>query len=309
MYPLIFNNVYFNKIWGGGMFKHFRDNIVENSIGESWDLCCHNNAVSIVDNGIYRGTDLKELIIRVKEELIGRKLWNDTFDYNDFPYLIKIISTKDNLSLQVHPGDYYAEKNENSNGKLEAWYILDCEENAEIVMGVKDCTVNEFLEACENEEAERYLNKVKVSPGDLFVIRPGLIHSIGGNILLAEFQQNSDITYRVYDYGRGRELHLEKARDVIDVGLRPYKLSDSDKVFDSTRFRLELLNIDGCYICEGDKDICFAITCVEGQGTITYRYNGKEETLNISRMDTLLIPSGMEACNINGRMKMVKLGM
>lgn len=309
MYPLIFNNVYFNKIWGGGMFKHFRDNIVENSIGESWDLCCHNNAVSIVDNGIYRGTDLKELIIRVKEELIGRKLWNDTFDYNDFPYLIKIISTKDNLSLQVHPGDYYAEKNENSNGKLEAWYILDCEENAEIVMGVKDCTVNEFLEACEKEEADMYLNKVKVSPGDLFVIRPGLIHSIGGNILLAEFQQNSDITYRVYDYGRGRELHLEKARDVIDVGLRPYKLSDSDKVFDSTRFRLELLNIDGCYICEGDKDICFAITCVEGQGTITYRYNGKEETLNISRMDTLLIPSGMEACNINGSMKMVKLGM
>lgn len=121
-----------------------------------------------------------------------------------------MINSNENLSVQVHPNDEYAKKYENSNGKTEAWYVVDAKENAELIVGTNGCTKEQFQKAIENNDVENCLNRIKVKKGDAFLIDSGLVHAIGAGLVIAEIQQNSDITYRVYDYGRPREIHVEK---------------------------------------------------------------------------------------------------
>lgn len=305
MYPLKFNNIYFNKIWGSDYLKRFRNNIAQCDVGESWDLACHKSGMSIVVNGEYSGRTLISLIKQFGSNILGEDIWKEGFVENDFPIMIKVISSGEDLSIQVHPSDEYALNHENENGKIECWYILHSEEGAEIVLGTIPCDKYEFIEACKSGYVDKYTKRIKVCPGDVFVVKPGLIHSIGKGIVLAEFQQNSDLTYRVFDFNRGRELHIDKAIEVINTELIGRK--SSEEIINLNKFLLTFCDIEGSKVLRGNKQHFYTLTCVEGEGSIFYGNGKKTETMNISTLDTIFIPAFLDEYIIKGNMKLIKM--
>ncbi|WP_102399679.1 type I phosphomannose isomerase catalytic subunit [Haloimpatiens massiliensis] len=307
MYPLKFENLYYEKIWGGRDFEKFRDNLPEGNIGESWDIACHKNGTSVVANGEFKGTRLDELIEKYEEKVIGTKIHKEWF-----PLLIKLINAKDKLSVQVHPNDTYAKEVEGEMGKTEVWYVVEAFEGANLVVGTKEhCTKEEFQKAVENGNLDKYMNRIPVKKGEVYFVKSGLIHAIGEGVIIAEIQQNSDTTYRVYDYNRGRELHIEKALDVIDLNLQGKK-RDGIKVkkegYEKTYlclckdFSLELYNIEKQCMEKSNEERFFAFTCVEGNGEILYK-EGKE---NIKQGDSILIPAFLGDYTLKGKMKLLK---
>ena len=225
MYPLKFDNLYYEKIWGGRDFEAFRSNLPKGEIGESWDIACHPNGTGVVSNGELKGQKFDKLINEYGAKLVGNKV-----NIDKFPLLVKLINSKEKLSVQVHPGDEYAAKYENEYGKTEAWYVIDAKEGASLIVGTKNCTKKEFEEAIKNNNVEDYLNTIPVKKGDCFLINSGLVHAICEGVIIAEIQQSSDITYRVYDYGRPREIHVEKALDVINFDLQCENLSEKEEI-------------------------------------------------------------------------------
>ena len=305
MYPLKFNNLYFKKVWGSNYLKGFRNNITESGVGESWDLTCHKSGMSVVANGEYSGRTLISLIKQFGAEILGEDIWKEGFIENDFPIMIKVITAGEDLSIQVHPSDEYALTHENQNGKIECWYIVQCEEGAEIVLGTIPCDKYEFIEACKSGHVDKYIKRIKVFPGDVFVIKPGLIHSIGKGIVLAEFQQNSDLTYRVFDFNRGRELHIDKATEVINMEIMGMK--SSEKIINLNKFLLNFCDVEGSRIFRGNKQHFYTLTCVEGEGCVLYGNGKKTETMNISTLDTIFIPASLNQYIIKGNMKLIKM--
>jgi mannose-6-phosphate isomerase len=306
MYPLKFENIYFEKIWGGRDFDLFRNNLPAGNIGESWDVACHPHGTSIVVNGKWKGRGLDELI---KEQ--GNKLLGSKIDLNWFPLLIKMINAKDKLSVQVHPNDEYGKAVEGEMGKTEVWYVVEALEGANLVVGTKECSKEDFQKAIENGKFDQYMNKLDVKKGDVYFVKSGLVHAIGEGVIIAEIQQNSDTTYRVYDYNRGRELHVEKALDVVDLSLRGEKskgLTIKYEGYDKTYyclgkdFSLELYDITSKLYENSDKERFYAFTCVEGKGKITH----KEENIEINRGDSFLIPATMGSYVLEGTMKLLK---
>lgn len=305
MYPLKFYPIYFEKIWGGRDLKELKNDLPAGIIGESWEISCHKNGSSIILNGIYKGLTLKELIESYKDKILGK---NGSLE---FPLLLKFISSKESLSIQVHPGDSYAKLKENDNGKTEAWYVISAQEESNLVLGTKNCTKEEFIKAIKHGEVDRCLNTVKVKAGDIFYIESGLIHAIGPNVLLFEVQQSSDITYRVYDYNRGRELQLEKALEVIDFNLQSPKLEGSveeNKYYKKVKFiSCKYFNLEECRVfSELDEDTenerFLLYTCLEGQGKIVYS-QGEEL---IIKGESVLIPSSLGQFKIKGELKLIK---
>ncbi|WP_346940044.1 type I phosphomannose isomerase catalytic subunit [uncultured Clostridium sp.] len=311
MYPIKFENLYYEKIWGGRKLEEYRINLPKGNIGESWEIACHKNGMSIVSNGKYKGKALIEIIKKYKNLIVGDKIYTDKFTDKDFPLLIKIINSNDNLSVQVHPNDEYAHRLENDNGKVEAWYIIDCEEEAEIIVGTKGCTKEEFKRSCEDGTVEDCMNKISVKPGELFLIEPGLLHSIGKGILLAEIQQNSDITYRVYDYHRGRKLHVDKALDVINFNDEPKIICIKNNLVienytNLEKFNIDIYNIKGSYNESSDKNKFFIFTCVEGKGKISFIDEGVRQCIDISTLESFLIPAYLGDYILIGNMKLIK---
>ena len=221
MYPLKLTPPLKHYLWGGDKLKtQFNIKTDKDIVAESWVLSCHKDGENIIENGRYAGKTLSSYIKAVGTDILG----TNCKDKSCFPVLIKLIDARDNLSLQVHPDDEYSYKNEGEPGKTEMWYIIDCEEDAEIIYGFKNkISKNEFESRIENNTLINFVNKVKVKKGDVFFIKSGTLHAIGKGIVLAEVQQNSNTTYRVYDYervdsdGKQRPLHIEKAIDVIDL--------------------------------------------------------------------------------------------
>lgn len=206
-------------IWGGERLKKdfgFESGL--DKVAEGWMLSCHKDGKNTVIGGEYDGKTLDSIIEKYgKEKIVGTR----SLDFPYFPVLIKLIDAKDNLSIQVHPDNEYAQKVEGEFGKTEIWYVLDAEDDAQLIYGFKnEITSKEFKDAIENNTLTDVLNCVKVKKGDLFFIEAGTVHAIGKGTLIAEIQQNSNSTYRVYDYGRvgadgkPRELHIKKAVDV-----------------------------------------------------------------------------------------------
>ena len=300
MYPIKFENLYYNKVWGGRDFESFRDNLPDGDIGESWDIACHPNGTGVVVNGKFKGMTFNELIDNYKEEIFGKAIKN-----NEFPLLVKLINSNENLSVQVHPNDEYARKVENSFGKTEAWYVVDAKEGAELIVGTNGCTKEKFEEAIKNNTVEDCLNRVKVKKGDAFLINSGLVHAICSGLVIAEIQQNSDITYRVYDYGRPREIHVEKSLEVIDFDLKAERLVEDFKDFSGYKYtnlcKSKYFTIDKYVInfkigMDSDIDIFSIITCVDGSGLINY----KGGTEIVSKGDSLLIPAQLGNYEIKG---------
>lgn len=306
MYPLKFENLYYEKIWGGRDLKIFRDNLPEGSIGESWDIACHPHGTGKVINGEFKGMAFDKLIEIKGDEVLGTKISKERF-----PLLVKLINAKDKLSVQVHPEDEYANRVEGELGKTEVWYVVEAFEGANLVVGTKDCSKEQFEEAIKTGDFDRYLNKINVKKGDVYFVKSGLVHAIGEGVIIAEIQQNSDTTYRVYDYNRGRELHIDKALDVIDFNLKGEKslgIKAEKEGYTKTyyclceHFSLEGYEIENCVKERSDEERFFIFTCVEGKGEIVYK-NGIEK---INKGDSILVPAALGEYEIKGKLKLLK---
>lgn len=305
MYPIKFENLYYKKIWGGRDLKSFRSNLPEGDIGESWDVACHENGTGVVANGRFKGISFDKLIESYGEKVLGRKYVN-----KKFPLLVKLINSNDNLSVQVHPNDEYAKIKENSFGKTEAWYVIDAEEGAELIVGTNGCTKEQFQDAIKNNTVENCLNRIKVKKGDGFLINSGLVHAIGKGLIIAEIQQNSDITYRVYDYGRPREIHVEKSLEVIDFSLKPETLVEDYKEYDGYKFtslcKNKYFSIDKCvvdtnYISSTNGDNFVILTIVDGSGKVT----GNHYTEDFKKGDSILLPASLGEYTIEGKLEVL----
>lgn len=306
MYPIEFKNLYYERIWGGNGLKKFRNNIPEGVIGESWDIACHKNGTGTVINGELKGKNFNEIIELYGEEILGTKI-----NLKEFPLLIKLITADDKLSVQVHPNDEYANRVEKDSGKTEAWYVVDAEEGASLIVGTKDCDKEVFKNALEIGALDKCLNKIPVKKGDFFYVQSGLVHAICEGVVIAEIQQNSDTTYRVYDYNRGREIHVEKALDVIDFSLEgknskgiTIKNNNFDKTYLclSEYFTIQKYDIKTSVKENSDKERFYLFTCVEGEGIIKYS-NGEEK---ISMGDSIFIPATLNEYELIGEFTLLK---
>ena len=292
-------------IWGGTKLKtkYNKKSDIER-LGESWELSTHKDGASTVKGGIYDGLTLNEYIEK-NEGCLGANA--EKFEY--FPILIKFIDALDNLSIQVHPDDAYAMKVEGEYGKTEMWYILEADEGAYIYYGVnRKITKDEFKARIKDNTVLEVLNKVPVKKGDVFFIKSGTIHAIGKGIVICEIQQNSNTTYRVYDYdrrdknGNPRELHIDKAIDVSTLEPAPKAEIKDINSADCTLaecgyFTVRKLNpSNGINIKITDK--CFhSLIVTDGNGLLTI--NGQE--LVLTKGDSVFIPAQNGEYSINGK--------
>ncbi|NLA23483.1 MAG: mannose-6-phosphate isomerase [Bacteroidales bacterium] len=320
LYPIKFKPIYKQRIWGGdGLKKFLNKHDAPENCGESWEIACVNNDISLVENGFLAGNNLAELIEIYMGDLVGDKVY-EVFG-NNFPLLIKFIDAKDDLSYQVHPADEYAYENHNSFGKTEMWYIMNVEKGANLVAGFsKKTNQTEFLKYIEEGKLNEIVNHVPVKPGDIVYLPSGRIHSTGKGIMLAEIQQSSDITYRVWDFnridkdGKARDLHIEDALKVLDFShlenpLTEYKKLEnaSSPIIKSEYFICNSLNVSN--ILEHDYarvDSFVILICVNGSTKI----KANNESLNISKGETLLIPAEITEVRIeaiNGNVEFLEV--
>lgn len=310
MYPIRFENLYYSKIWGGRDLDRFRNNLPGEDIGESWDVACHPNGTGVVVNGELKGRRLDEIIVEFGHTLVGSKVSTEKF-----PLLVKLINSRDKLSVQVHPGDEYAKRVENDFGKTEAWYVIDAKPGAKLIVGTKNCDKVVFAKAIEEGKSEDYLNIIDVKKGDCFLINSGLVHAICEGLIIAEIQQNSDVTYRVYDYGRPREIQVEKSLDVINFVLEAVNLSNNEVIkFDgfskvdfceNQYFGMKKLSIETEWNDCSNEEKFFILTCVEGHGTIE-GIDGQEFCEEIKMGDSYLIPATLGKYIVKGNLEIIK---
>ncbi len=236
MYPLKFQPILKERLWGGTKLKDVLGKPIENDItGESWELSTVKGDVSIIANGNLVGISLQELIDENAEAVLGKSVVK-RFG-TDFPILIKFIDAKKDLSIQLHPNDELAKERHDSFGKTEMWYVMDADKDANLIVGFnKDVTKAEYTKSLQNDTLLDLLNYESVKEGDTFFINTGKIHAIGAGVLLAEIQQTSDVTYRVFDFNRRdkngnlRELHTDLALDAIDYSKKDdFKVDYSSK--------------------------------------------------------------------------------
>ncbi len=288
-------------LWGGNRLRDYGKVSDSDRIAESWELSCHPDGESIIADGAYAGRTLTEYL-KDHPEALGKNCAR----FDRFPVLIKLIDARDNLSVQVHPDDAYALEHEGEYGKTEMWYIVDAEPGAELIYGFKKpITKEEFRCAIEENTLLEKVNRVPVRKGDVFFIKAGTLHAIGKGILIAEIQQNSNTTYRVYDYGRvgadgkPRELHVEKALDVTKLTkATPTKLQPPAVIPGSnTRcqnlkncryFSTAKLEIFRSFVFKKSDYSFEHLLMIEGDAEL----RSEGETLSLHRGDSVFVPAG-----------------
>jgi len=310
LYPLKFKPILKDKIWGGQKLKTLlnKESDLPN-VGESWEISDVDGDVSIVSNGDLKGQSLKHLLETYKDQLIGGKNYK-VFE-NKFPLLIKFIDAKEDLSIQLHPNDKLAAKRHNSFGKTEMWYTLQADEGSNLIVGFnQNMTPEKYLNHLENKTLTEIVNFDKVKEGDAYFIEVGRIHAIGAGVMVAEIQQTSDITYRVYDWdrvdddGNERELHNDLAIDAFNFNMPDNfravysKIENqSNQMVSCPYFTTSYLEVTKTLKKENNKDSFFIYICVEGSATITYN----EHSENIKKGETILLPAAVEHYEINSK--------
>jgi mannose-6-phosphate isomerase len=291
-YPIKLMPIRKEKIWGE----------------EIWTLSGLPNNDTIIVNGAFKGISLSELFREYTDHIIGTPLKNKN---ENFPLLIKFIDCKDDLSVQVHPDDFYARLLENeSNGKTECWYILDAEPNSSIIYGHHLPTPDSFLQKILDGQLEKHLNSIQVHKGDFVYVPAGTVHSLGKGIRLLEIQQSSDLTYRIFDWnrldgkGQKRELHVEKALQVIHFKEPSIKEKDNNNPhtlvegtpFVTPYFSVELIETKESiqYFTNGQ---CTILTIIEGDGVIV----GNGEFVKCRKGESILLPGCLPSYSIMGK--------
>lgn len=299
---LFFEPYYKNVIWGGNKMKTtYGYNLPTETVGEAWVISALENGDCVCVSKSFKGRTLSDLW-KNEPELFGY------FGGERFPLLLKVIDAKKEMSIQVHPDDEYAMKNENgSTGKTECWYILDCDPGAKLILGHNAKTREELFEMIDQKRFSELIREVDIKKGDFIMIEPGTVHSLKGGVMLFETQQNSGITYRVYDYdrlweGKPRELHVDKAKDVILVPPKDGRIGGD--VLDAGMFTLgtcnyytvSKINVDGEFIL--DKEAPFrTVFCSEGSGSV--------DGVPIKGGDSFIIPNGYGKLVFSGKMSLI----
>lgn len=317
-YPLKFKPIYKDYIWGGRNLQGLGKELPVGNVAESWELSCHPDGMSVVKNGIYENRTLQSLLDEFGSDIMGDIAEKNG---NKFPLLVKLIDANSKLSVQVHPDDAFALANENEYGKNEMWYIIDAKDGASIVYDIRPGVTKESLEkAVSEDKVEECLNVLPVKAGDFFNIPSGLVHAIGEGIVLAEVQQSSNTTYRIYDYNRKdtngnlRSLHIEKALKVIDYNTDSrnmhhngigYKLSSGGKatiLAVNPYYCVELFFVSGTIQQDTFHRQFHIYVCLEGSGLIRW----ENKSIPVRKGETVLIPSSMVNYSISGGLKMLK---
>ena len=284
---------YKDYLWGGKkLITDFHKEYDGDVLAESWELSCHKDGPSYIAAGEYAGETLEQYIIMEGKKILGRHARK----FSEFPVLIKFIDAAEDLSVQVHPGDEYAIENENQYGKTEMWYVVDCEEGASLYYGfAREVSTEELEQRIRDNTLLEVLNKVYVKKGDVLFIEPGTIHAIGKGNVIAEIQQNSNVTYRVYDYGRKdkngkeRDLHIEKALQVTRRIPMLRQKSFEPHIASCEYFTVDKLVLDGGIMkrmCGTiDPTTFVSLLVLEGEGVI----RAGEEELTFRKGDSLFI--------------------
>jgi mannose-6-phosphate isomerase len=334
-YPLKFLPIYKNYLWGGRNLLKFGKDLPEGIVAESWEVSCHPEGESIIKNGIFKDMSLSKFIEKFQHKAMGTNIaWKPG---EKFPLLVKFIDAKDKLSIQVHPDDKYAKLYESDKcGKNEMWYIIWAKPGAKLVYGLKPDIIEEnLIEALKSGSIEDYLNYSEVFKGDIFDIPAGTVHAIGEGILLVEIQQNSNNTYRIYDYnridknGEKRPLHLNKALDVINfsnpsrhegVGKMLTQSNDRYKIYKLVKnenFLGELYCINKSIEELADGSKFYIYIFIEGDAFVYYDPKDSSKNVDINKVcfrknmsvkagDTIFIPASMGKYKISGNTKAIK---
>ena len=309
LYPLRFYPIYKPLIWGGEKLREcYGKTDAPEKTGESWEISQVEDNISLVSNGFLEGKNLEEIIELYRGELLGHRVF-ERFGTR-FPLLTKFIHSNDDLSIQVHPGDEYAAEHHGENGKTEMWYILDSEKDAQLIVGFEEDIDREIMiEKLNNGSLKEVLHFEKVSEGDVIFLPAGRIHALGPGIVLAEIQQTSDMTYRIYDWdrvgqdGKPRELHIEHALNVLDYKAKATYLTSYQMVKNSPvnlvqcpYFSTQLIEIDKKMDMDYAALDSFVIyMCLDGG--LDLRYDG-ENRIQLVRGDTILIPASLKVLSL-----------
>lgn len=309
MYPILLNAPIKDYVWGGTrLSREYGLDGSKEKQAEGWMLSCHPDGESTVANGEFLGKTLTE-VLALHPEYTGKKGKG-----KPFPVLIKLIDAKQNLSVQVHPDDEYAMRVEGESGKTEAWYIVDCDEGAQLIYGFKEAVSREqFEKAIRDKTVLDVLNKVPVKKGDLFFIPSGTVHAICEGILLAEIQQSSNKTYRIYDYDRGRETHVEKALDVSrrekpeNTG-KPMGEKESFDGYCSTLltaceyFTSTDIEVSRQYTDNAQDSSFVSLLILDGEGVV----ESCGETLPVKKGNSVFLPASSGEYTVKGKLDMIK---
>lgn len=315
LYPLQFEPILKERIWGGTKLKTYLNKPISSNItGESWEISTVENDVSIIANGFYKGKSINELINEFPDEILGTKAYKQFG--KQFPLLFKYLDAREDLSIQLHPNDELAKKRHNSFGKTEMWYVMQADENARLIVGFKEkSTPEEYLKHLNNKTIVDILDTKKVKQGDVFFLETGTIHAIGAGIVVAEIQQTSDITYRVYDFdrvdanGNSRELHIDLALEAIN-----YETVDAQKYYSKNEnqsntivgcryFTTNIIPLNGA-VKVNKNQISFTVyMCVDG----SFELKINTEIFYYQKGDTVLIPAALTDFELSGSASILEI--
>ena len=309
LYPLTFKPIFKEIIWGGSDILPYKGMPADSKkIGESWELSHVNENFSVVANGTLEGKTIDELIKEYGSRLLGKKVIDQSG--NTFPLLIKFIDARDNLSIQVHPDDSLAKIRHNSLGKTEMWYVVNATPDAILYSGFsQQINANEYVSRVENNSIMDVLKSYNVKAGDVFFLPAGRVHAIGSGCFIAEIQQTSNITYRIYDYnrkdasGNERELHTELAKEAIDYTLYPdYKTqyasieNEATELVKCSYFTTNILTLNKTKLRDISSIDSFVVyICMEGKATLK---DNKGNNLSVQQGQTILISADTNSISI-----------
>ena len=315
IYPLQFEPILKERIWGGEKLNSVLNKpITSKSTGESWEISTVEGDVSVISNGTLKGISLNEVIDNFPKEVLGTSVF-EKFG-KQFPLLFKYLDAKTDLSIQVHPNDELAKKRHNSFGKTEMWYIMQADEGSRIIVGFKNnSNAKEYVSHLENNTLLALLEEVKVKTGDVFFLETGTVHAIGAGLLVAEIQQTSDITYRLYDFyrvdseGNKRELHVDLALEAINYNKvetqKKYNEVEnvSNEMVNCPYFTTNYMKLSGELNVSKSATSFTVYMCTEGEFQLEYN----QEQYHYSKGDTVLIPAAMTDFNLLGKATLLEI--
>lgn len=306
-------------LWGGTRLRdEYGKKIDLTPLAETWECSVHPDGPSVIANGEYRGQTLEEVLKR-HPKYLGTKVQN-----GELPVLVKFIDAKKDLSVQVHPDDDYAQEHEGDNGKTEMWYVIDAEDGSSLIYGFKHKVTEEILrKAVENGMLDKHLQKVEVHKGDTYFVPAGTVHGIGAGILIAEIQESSNVTYRVYDYdrvdknGQKRELHFDKAVRVMNMDVAPdvkqnprlvkhYPGCSRELLCRCKYFETERIQVTKGFSFSVREESFQVLMCLDGYGQVE-TMDSDQKPMRFCKGETMFLPAGIGRCLVVGDATVLKI--